>query len=118
MPGGIIPGEKLDPEGAKALALVGGGLEQLTHLNLKSLFCFFTTTLQTLSRLLMSHRTFIRSIAEFVPVARVIMSDNRIGGKGAMALAPALGRFIHLQQLNLECESSIVLCIRAFVPYG
>ena len=68
--------------------------------------------------MLISHHAFIRSIAEFVPVARVMMSDNRIGGKGAMALAPALGRFVHLQQLNLECELSIVLFIRAFMPYG
>ena len=34
-----MSGEKIDPDGAKALALLGGGLEeQLTHLNLKSLF--------------------------------------------------------------------------------
>ena len=40
MPGGIMPGERIGLEGAKALAQVGGGLEQLTHLNLKSMFRF------------------------------------------------------------------------------
>ena len=104
MPGGIFPGEKISSEGAKAIALVGGGLTQLTHLNLKSMFCFCCDFANAFVICSYGITLSSRFVTEFVPFARVIISENRIGGAGMMALAPTLGRCIHLAELNLECE--------------